>query len=86
MDFCSTDCSALCQVEAYHVVFPQQVLEEEIPISKLEVLNVAVAVKLWAPTLAVRRVILHSDSLTVVMIFQACRDRKSHIQVCARDI
>ena len=76
----------LCQAEAYHAVFTQHVLEGERPICKLGALHMGVAVKLWAPTLAGRHVILHSDRSTVVAIFQAGRGRNCHIQACALEI
>ena len=53
---------------------------------EFEAFNAAVAVNLFAPTLAGRCVILHSDRSMAVAIFQAGRGRKSHIQACARDI
>ena len=73
-------------MEAYQAVFPQQVLEKDRSICEVEALSVAVAVKLWAPILVRRRVILQSDNCTALAIFQAGRGRNSHIQVCAREI
>ena len=86
MDACTTDCSALCQAEAYHTVFLQHVLEEERPICKIEALNATMAVKLWAPNLVGKRVSLYSDSSTAVAILQTGKGRNSHIQVCAKEI
>ena len=86
MDACTTGCSMMCQAVAYHAISPQHVLKEGIPICELEALNAVVATKLWAPTLAVHRVILHSDSAMAVEIIQAGkgRDSRSHPGICQR--
>ena len=83
---CTTGCGTLCQADAYHAVFPQQVLEEGRPICLLDALIVAVAIKLWTPTLAGRWVVLHSNSTMAVAIFQAGKGRDSYIRVCAIEV
>ena len=84
VDVCTTGCSALCQAEVYHAIFLQKVVEEGNLICKLEALNVAI--KLWAPTLAGRQVMLHSDSAMAAAMFHAGKGRDSHIQACARKV
>ena len=44
------------------------------------------AVKLWAPSLAHKRVHLYSDNTTAAAIFQAGRGREQFIQACAREV
>ena len=66
-----------------HWFFLQHVLEEEWLICELEALNVAVAVKLWAPILVGERVYSYSDSSMAVAILQAGKGRNSYIQACA---
>ena len=56
VDACTTNCGMLCQAEAYHSIFPQQVLKEGRSICELEALNGANAIKFWvAPTVAGHR-------------------------------
>ena len=86
VDACNTGCGALCGAEVYHTIFPQGILNLEHPICEMEALNVAVAIKLWAPTLVSRRVRVYSDTSMSVAILQASKGRNSHIQACAREV
>ena len=84
MDACTTDCGALCGVEAYHTIFQQRILDQRHGICELEALNVAVAIKLWALTLVGHKVRLYSYSSMAVAIIKAGKGRNRRIQACAR--
>ena len=76
-----------CGKEVYHTTFPPHMLDQWHPICELEeALNASMAIKLWAPNLAGRKVRLYSDSSMAVDIIQAGKGRNGHIQACAREI
>ena len=64
-------------VDTYHTEFPWQVLGKGQSICDLEALNAH---------LPSRKVILHSDSATMVAIFLTGRGKVSYIQACANEI
>ena len=87
VDACTAGCGVfLCHKEAYHTTFPPHKLDQGHPICELEALNAAIAIKLWAPMLAGRRVRLHSDSSTAMAIIHAGKGRNGHFQACAREL
>ena len=71
---------------AYHAVFPPSVLRQVRPICQLEVLNTAIAIKLWVPQLAHKLVHLYVNNAMAVAIFQTGRGKDEFIQACASDL
>ena len=86
VDACTTGCGAICQAEAYHSEFQASILQANHPICELEAINAMVALKCWTPQLTAQNVVLHSDSATVLVIFQAGRGHNTVIQPCVREI
>ena len=86
MDSCLTGAGALCQGEAYHAIYPEDVRRQQHPIADLEALNCVAAIKQWAVRLRHKSVVLHCDSATAVAILQVGKGRDPFIQRCAREL
>jgi hypothetical protein len=86
VDSCSTGAGTLCQQQAYHLTYPQHILDKKPPICHLDALNCVIALKQWAHHLTHSKVVIHCDSATAVAVMQAGKGRDSYIQACAREI
>ena len=62
LDACLTGCGGLCGDQFYSCPFPKDVMEKYHHISRLELLNVVVAVKLWAQSWVGHRVRIYCDN------------------------
>ena len=86
VDACTSGCGAVTSDQAYHRVFPPQILHQNLPICHLEALNAVVALKVWAHMFSGHLVHLFSVNTTSVAIFQVGRSRDAFIQACTRGI
>ena len=92
VDSCTTGCGGIMSgapsqpAAAYHVEFPQDILDFDLAICHLEALNCLVALRLWAPELKSKLVHLYSDSATAVAVLQLGRGRSAMLQTVAREI
>jgi hypothetical protein len=86
VDSCLSGAGALLDKQAYAMQYPAAIIDEQHPICHLEALNCMLALKLWGPQLAGKKVSLHCDSATAVAVLQAGRGRDEYIQQCAREI
>ena len=73
-------------LEAYHSLFPTQILQKDLSICHLKALNATVAIKMWAPKYVNRLVHLFPDNTTAVAIFQAGRWKDYFLKAYAREI
>ena len=79
-------CRAICQSEAYHAKFPQHVINQSHPICHLEVLNVVVAITLYAQKYKGQLLHLFYDSVIAMAIFQAGRGQDTFLLSCVREV
>ena len=86
LDACLTGCGAFNGQEFYSEPFPTEVLEREHPIARLELLNVVLAVKLWAPQWAHKRVRIHCDNMNACVAMRTGRARDEFFQACVREL
>ena len=86
LDACLTGCGAICGEEFYGRTFPEQVVAQQHPIAHLELLNIVVAVKVWAEDWSGHRVRLECDNMNSVLTLQNGRARDPYMLHCAREI
>ena len=86
VDSCLTGAGGLLDQQAYALQYPPAIMDKQHPICHLEALNCVLALKLWGPQLAGKKVSLHCDSATAVDVLQAGRGRDHYIQHCAREV
>jgi hypothetical protein len=86
VDSCLTGCGGHFANNIYAAPFPTFVTEERHTICDLEMLNILLAVKLWAPSLGGHVVRIQCDNAAAVSILQTGRGRASFLLSCAREI
>ena len=86
LDACTTGCGAFTGPEYYAELFPETIRAQEHPIARLELLNVVVAVKVWADGWATKRVKVVCDNMNACLAIQTGRSRDPFMQHCAREL
>lgn len=86
LDSCLTGCGGVHNGQFYHTTFPSFILNEHRPICHLEMLNIVVAVKLWAPKWKNNTVTLFCDNAPAINVLSSGRGRDSFLLQCAREI
>ena len=86
LDACLRGCGAFTGEQFYSEVFPLAVLREERTIAQLELLNIVVAIKVWAPEWSGQRVRVFCDNTNAVLAAQTGRSRDPYVQQCVREL
>ena len=86
LDACLTGCGAFDGREYYSEEFPRSLREGGHPIARLELLNVVIAVKLWARGWTHRRVRIHCDNMNACLAIRTGRSRDEFMQACVREL
>ena len=86
LDACMTGCGAFAGKEFYAEVFPEMVLKGEHTIVHLELLNVVVALKMWALEWSKKRVRVSCDNTNACLAIQSGRSRDDFMQKCVREL
>ena len=86
LDACLTGCGAWCSTEYYSREFPDDVLQRAHTIAHLELINLMVAVKLWAKWWSGHRVTIRSDNMNTCIVVMKGRSQDDFMQACAREI
>ena len=86
LDACLTGCGAVMGTQYYTEEFPQGLLVEQHNIARLEMLNIVVAVKVWARQWSGRRVRIQCDNTNACIAIQTGRSRDAYMQSCVREL
>ena len=85
-DACLTGCGALCVPQFFHALFPEAIVALRLHINELELLTLAVALKVWAPLLRGKRVKLHCDNQVSVEVLTHGRSKNKFLLACLREV
>ena len=86
LDACLVGCGAYVGNEFYSEHFPRKVRDMSHPIAHLEMLNVVVALKTWAPKWRGQRIRIHCDNSNTCLAIQTGRSRDNYMQGCVREL
>ena len=86
MDACLTGCGAFNGSQYYATQFPIEIMNQQHAIAHLELLNVIVAVKVWARDWRGRKVRVHCDNTNACLAAQTGRSRDTFVQACVREL
>ena len=86
LDACLSGCGAICGYEYYGRPFPDNVRAQQHNIAHLELLNIVVAVKVWAASWAGHKVRVECDNMNSVLTLQNARAKDPFMVHCAREI
>ena len=85
-DACLVGCGATCEKQYFTSPFPPNILALGLHISALELLAVAVAVKLWAPSLGRKKLVVYCDNEATVITINSGKTRDRFMQGCIREL
>ena len=86
LDSCLSGCGGLCGQSYYSCEFPGSVLAVGHQIAHLDMLNVVVALRLWAPIWSGKKMQVFCDNMNTVTALQTGRTRDLYMQSCVRTI
>ena len=86
LDACLSGCGAFNGTQYYAEQFPTDVVEEGHTIAHLELLNIVVAIKVWADKWRGKKVKVHCDNSNACLAMQTGRSRDNFVQKCVRVI
>ena len=81
-----SSCGAFNGAQFYSEEFPRSLREKEHPIARLELLNVVIAVKLWAQDWRHKRVHIYCDNMNACTAMRTGRSRDEFLQACVREL
>ena len=86
LDSCLSGCGGLCGQFYYSCQYPECVLAVGHQIAHLEMLNVVVALRLWAPIWSGKKMQVFCDNMNTCTALQTGRTRDLYMQSCVRTI
>ena len=85
-DACLEGCGGWFQGEYFHLEFPEHVKTAAGSINALELLTIAIALKIWKQKFRGKRIRIQCDNLTSVELINHGRAKKQFLQSCLREI
>ena len=86
LDACLSGCGAWCASQFYGRKFPKDVIDEKHSIAHLEMLNLVVAVKVWAKWWAGHRIEIRSDNMNTCLLVMSGKSKDDFMLSCAREL
>ena len=86
LDACLTGYRAVAGNQFYAIQFPQGIVDKGHSIAHLELLNIVIAVKIWAERWSGWSTQIYCDNLNSVCVLQSGRSRDQFMRACAREI
>ena len=79
-------CGGISDKQYFHSVFPSFIEEQELPIHKLELLTVIVAVRLWGVHCQGLKVVIYCDNEPAVRVINSGKSRDGFMASCIREL
>ena len=86
LDACLSGCGAWCSDRFYSRTFPEFILKENHPIAHLEMLNLVIAIKLWAKWWKGHRIEIRCDNMNTCILVMRGKSADPYMQKCAREL
>ena len=86
LDACLSGCGAWCEAEFYGRTFPEDIIKQNHPIAHLELLNLVVAVKLWARWWSGSKINIRCDNMNTCIVVAEGKSQDPFMQKCAREL
>ena len=79
-------CGGISDKQYFHSSFPAFLKEQDLPIHKLELLTVIVAVRLWGPRCRGMKVVIYCDNEPAVSVINTGKSRDPFMATCIREL
>ena len=85
-DSCLKGCGGIYFKEYFHVSFPQNIMDQQLPIHKLEMLAVLLAVRIWGRYCGGMKIQIYCDNEACVQVINSSRTKDSFFATCLREL
>ena len=85
-DSCLSGCGGFCNKEYFHASYPQEILDQDLPIHALEMLAVLIAVRFWGRYCVAGKIQIFCDNEPVVRVINSSKTRDDFMATCLREL
>ena len=85
-DSCMVGCGGISAGQYFHTSFPDEIAEQDLPIHRLEMLAVLVAVRLWGVYCEGMKVSIYCDNESVVQVINSSKTKDAFLATCLREL
>ena len=85
-DACNIGCGGWSKGKYFHCKFLSFIKDQNIHINGLELLTLMLCLKLWGRNWRGKRIVLHCDNMTAVIVLNTSRSHNRFLQNCLREI
>ena len=85
-DSCLVGCGGIYAAQYFHSSFPEEIVEQQLPIHCLEMLTVLIAVRLWGASLQSLKVQIYCDNEPAVKVINSGKTKDPFMASCIREI
>ena len=88
VDACLTGIGGICYEsrEFFHLELPQSFQDKNLHINQIESLCLVIAIKLWHGCLRNRKILIYSDNMATVQVFNSGKAHDMYLQQCLREV
>ena len=85
-DSCLKGCGGIYFKQYFHVPFPQNIMDQQLPIHKLEMLAVLLAVRIWGRYCRGMKIQIYCDNDSCVQVLNSSRTKDPFLATCLREL
>ena len=85
-DSCLDGCGGICEHEFFHTKFPKFILDQDLPIHKLEFLAVLLGARIWGPNFRGLKLRIFCDNQAVVDVINSSKTKDPFMATCLREL
>ena len=85
-DSCLKGCGGIYFKQYFHVPFPQNIMDQQLPIHKLEMLAVLLAVRIWGRYCRGMKIQIYCDNESCVQVLNSSRTKDPFLATCLREL
>ena len=85
-DSCLVGCGGISAGQYFHSNFPDEIASQQLPIHRLEMLAVLVAVRLWGVYCEGMKVQIYCDNESVVKVINSSKTKDAFLATCLREL
>ena len=85
-DSCLEGCGGICDNEFFHSTFPNTIIQQDLPIHKLEFLAVLVGARIWGYKFRGQKICMYCDNKSVVDVINSSKTKDPFMATCLREL
>ena len=85
-DSCLDGCGGICDQQYFHSRFPTSILQQGLPIHKLEFLAVLIGARIWGHKFGGMKIRIYCDNKSVVDVINSSKTKDGFMATCLREL